>query len=153
MSITESKFAVGPDAARLEASIATMIAAGYQPAGQIAQLGGQLVQRMDKVDDAQVIASGDSAIAVQSGTVVITKGSAAALSLAAPTAEQGGTRIRITSATAFAHVVTATGLLFDGAEATGDDTATFAAFPGATIDLEAVNQKWNVVNAKAVTVA
>lgn len=153
MSITASKFAAGPDAVRLESTIAALIAQGFQPAGDVVQLGGLLVQRMDKSDSAQVIASGDGAIAIKTGTVVITKGTAAALTLAAPAESQNGVRLRITSATAAAHVVTATGLLFDGAEATGDDTATFAAFPGATVELEAVNQKWNVVNAKAVTVA
>lgn len=153
MSITQTKFAIGPDVARLESSIAALIAIGFQPVGDVVQLNGQFHQRMDKSDATQVDASGDGAIAVQNGTVVISKGSAAALTLGAPTAAQAGTRIRITSATAFAHVVTTAALLFDGAETTGDDTATFAAFPGASIELEAVNQRWNVVNAKAVTVA
>jgi len=153
MSITVTAYAVGTDIANLEANIAVKIAAGYQPVGEMSRVDNLLVQRCDKTDGAQVEYLTDGAIAIRNGTAVLTKGSAGAYTLAAPTAAQAGTRLRITSQTAFAHVVTATGLLFDGAEATGDDTATFAAFPGATVELEATNLKWNVVNAKAVTVA
>jgi hypothetical protein len=97
-------------------------------------------------------AAGDGAITITPGTVKITKGSAAALTLAAPTAAQEGTFLTITSQTAFAHVVTATSLLGDGVSGSPHTTATFAAFIGATITLEAINLIWNVVSLKGVTV-
>lgn len=153
MSITQTKFAVGPDVARLESSISAMIASGYQPVGEPLQMNGLIHQRMDKTDGTQTEISADGAIAVMSGTVVITKGSAGAYTLAAPTAAQAGTRIRIISATAYAHVITATNLIDDGVTGGAKDTATFAAFAGAAIELEAVNLKWAVVSKNVVTIA
>jgi hypothetical protein len=153
MSVTETKYAIAPQFPALESAVAALIALGFQPVGDVAHAGGMLTQRMDKSDAGQTEYDADGAIAVKNGTAVLTKGSAGAYTLAAPTAEQAGTRLRITNQTAFAHVVTSTGNLFDGAEATGDNTATFGAFPGSTIELEAVNERWNVVSVVAVTVA
>lgn len=99
------------------------------------------------------VASGDGAIAVASGEVVITKGSAAALTLAAPTAAMNYQRLVISSATAFAHVVTATDLLEDGITGGAKDTATFGAFAGASLELMAYNLKWLVLNKNVVTIA
>ena len=87
------------------------------------------------------------------GLVVLTKGSAAAMTLAAPTAAQAGTRLRILNGTAFAHVITATNLLDDGVTGGAKDTATFGAFVGAAIELEAYNLKWIVVSKNVVTIA
>jgi hypothetical protein len=76
-----------------------------------------------------------------SGGYVITKGSIAALTLAAPTAgTDDGVRIEITSNTAFAHTVTATGLFLTGTASV--NLATFAAFAGARLSLRAYNGKW-----------
>jgi hypothetical protein len=100
------------------------------------------------------LASADGAIALVPGTVVITKtGSLAAMTLAAPTAAQNGLTITVTSATAFAHTITATSLIEDGVTGGAKTTATFAAFAGATIVLVAYNLKWHTVSLKAVTVA
>lgn len=81
---------------------------------------------------------------------VITKTSAAALTLAAPTA---GTddfkRIRVTSSTAFAHTVTATNLLMTGAAA--NDVATFANVAGAGLELQAYNGTWQVLSQVQIT--
>lgn len=153
MSVTQTKFALGPDFGRLELAIAALIAIGYQPSGDPTMLNGQYVQRMDKSDSAQTAASGDGSIAIKNGTVVITKGSAAALTLAAPTAEQAGTRIRVISQTAYAHTITATNLIDDGVTGGAKDLATFAAFAGAAIELEAVNLKWAVVSKNVVTIS
>jgi hypothetical protein len=79
-----------------------------------------------------------------SAAYVITLASAAALTLAAPTAGvDDGVEIKITSATAFAHVLTATGLLQTGSASA--NVATFAAFAGAGLTLVAFNGKWQVL--------
>jgi len=106
------------------------------------------------VDNSIRLAAANGAIAVTPGTVVITKtGTLAAMTLAAPTADQNGMILTITSGTALAHTVTATGLFEDGVTGGGKNVATFAAFVGATIVLMAYNLKWHTVSLKAVTVA
>lgn len=80
---------------------------------------------------------------------VITKAGVAALTLAAPTATvDDGKIIVITSNTANAHTLTATGLLQTGTATV--NLATFAAFAGASITLMAYQGKWNVLSLNAV---
>jgi hypothetical protein len=119
--------------------------------GQIAP--GQLVL-IDPAIDNPVTLGADGAIPQPLGPVVynINKGSAAALTLAAPSLSLNGTRVVITSQTAFAHVVTATTLIADAVTGSPHTTATFAAFKGATITLVAENGLWNVVSATGVAV-
>lgn len=106
------------------------------------------------VENPVTLASANGAIALVPGTVVITKtGSLAAMTLAAPTAAQNGLILRITSATAFAHTVTATGLFDDGVTGGSKNTATFAAFAGASMEVMAYEGKWHTISLKAVTVA
>lgn len=94
--------------------------------------------------------TGDAAISPTVQTDYrLTKGSAAALTLAAPTAAEEGQEIFITSTTAAAHVLTATGLLQGGAA--GHNTATFAAQIGASIVLVAQNLLWVVKSAVGIT--
>ena len=97
--------------------------------------------------------AGDGAITIQSGTVLLTKATPAAITIAAPTAGQAGTRITITSGTDQAHVVTFTGsTLLDGT--TGANiTATFPAFAGASITVIAALLKWNVESLQIVVAA
>jgi hypothetical protein len=76
----------------------------------------------------------NGAIALSSGTHAIAKTSAAAMTLAAPTAADEGIILRIVARTAFAHVVTVTG----GA---GFTTITYAAV-GDCVELLADNLKW-----------
>jgi len=83
----------------------------------------------------------------------LTKGSAGAYTLAAPTSSQEGYRLLIIGQTAFAHVVTATDLLDDGVTGGAKDTATFGAFVGTSLDLIAINSKWHVVGKNVVTIA
>lgn len=97
--------------------------------------------------------SADGAIPIVTGTYKITKAGVAALTLAAPRADQEGTRLTVVGQTANAHTITATGLLDDGVTGGSKNTALFAAFVGATIVLEAVGLKWSVVSLKAVTVS
>lgn len=84
---------------------------------------------------------------------VITKtGTLAALTLAAPTAgADDGLKIEITSTTAFAHTLTATGLFIDGAGHV--NTATWSANAGGTIRLMAYQGKWYVQDLQAVTMS
>lgn len=93
----------------------------------------------------------DGAIAPTAGFVVLTKGSAGAYTLAAPT--ENGQELEIMSGTAFAHVVTATGLVNDGVTGGAKNTYTTAAFVGSSITLRAWNGKWNVMAKNLGTVA
>lgn len=92
-----------------------------------------------------VAVAGDLTIPPHANRVyVLNKGSAAALTLAAPTTvTDDGLVITITSNTAFAHVLTATGLLQVGTVKT--DVATFPAFAGGSLTLMAYGAKWNVI--------
>lgn len=84
------------------------------------------------------------------GSYIITKAGVAALTLAAPTAVvDDGVTISIISGTAFAHTLTATGLLQTGSA--NVNLATFAAFAGAGLTLRAYNAKWQVVSSIGIT--
>ena len=93
------------------------------------------------------------AIPIAAGTVLMSKGSASAFTLAAPTTAQAGTRMRFINTTAYAHVITATGLIQDGVTGGAKNTATFGAFAGAALELEAYNGYWYVVNKNVCTIA
>lgn len=82
----------------------------------------------------------------------ITKATAAAITLVAPSKAQDGLVLTFTSLTAAAHVITATTLLGDGASGSPHTTATFAAFIGASLSLQAQNGIWNVIGNVAVTI-
>lgn len=100
----------------------------------------------------QTAAAVNGAVAVSPGTVVFTKAGVAAMTLAAPTAAQAGTRMTFVAGTANAHTITATGLIDDGITGGSKDLATFEAFVGASLTLEAYNLKWVVVSLNAVTI-
>lgn len=96
----------------------------------------------------QIAYSANGAISVAPQTAVITKtGSLAAMTLALPTTAQNGTRITITSATAFAHTITCPSAIINRG-VTGDPVTviTLAAFPGGGVTLEAYSGKWQVVD-------
>lgn len=96
-----------------------------------------------------IAASG--AVPVRPGAdYVITKAGVAALTLAAPTAgSDDGVTISIISSTAFAHTLTATGLLATGSASV--NLATFAAFAGAGLSLKAYQGKWLVTASVGIT--
>ena len=75
----------------------------------------------------------------------MTKASALAIVLPAPSKAQDGLTLQFTNLTAVAHVITATGLLEDGVTGGGKNTATFGAFVGASLTLMAQNGLWNVM--------
>lgn len=83
-------------------------------------------------------------------TYLITKAGVLADTLAAPvTVVDDGKIITITSNTANAHTLTATGLLNTGSASV--NLATFAAFAGAGLILMAVRGKWNVISQIGIT--
>lgn len=83
--------------------------------------------------------AGNGAITIADGIHRITKGSAAAMTLAPPAAGDEGMSITITANTAFAHTVTITEGL--GGKGAAFDVMTFAAV-GDSITLRAVNLHW-----------
>lgn len=89
---------------------------------------------------------GDGAIPVDvDGIYLLTKGSAAAISLAVPGAANIGRRIIITGGSDFAHVVTAASTSVHDGTTGGHGTLTSPAFQGGTLTLRAVTAaKWNV---------
>ena len=87
---------------------------------------------------------GAVAVPVQPTNAFFAKTSAAAMTLAAPSLALNGITLTITSQTAFAHVLTATALINNGATGSPFTTVTFPAFPGASLTLEAQNGLWNV---------
>lgn len=93
----------------------------------------------------------NGAITISSGVNVVAKTSAAAMTVAAPTAAQEGTWMTIISNTDFAHVITFTGsTLLDGT--TGANlTVTMTAFKGSAITVIAVGTKWLLKNSSNVT--
>lgn len=110
----------------------------------------------------QVLASADGAIDISlknfPDTVLITKGTACALTLAAPTAGvpakggHDGMRITIYSTTAAAHTVTQTSPGFNNGS-TASDVGTFGAAIGNYLVVEAYNGIWYTVGNLNVTLA
>jgi hypothetical protein len=86
----------------------------------------------------------NGAITVEDGVAVISKTSAAAMTLAPPAAGDDGMLLTITAGTAFAHTVTITEGL--GAKGGNFDIITFAAV-GDSITLRAVNAHWVPIGA------
>ena len=92
----------------------------------------------------------NAALPVVSGNYMITKAGVLADTLAAPTAgSQDGIVIQISSTTANAHTLTATGLLQTGTASV--NVATFAAQAGAGLVLMSYNGKWIVVSSVGIT--
>lgn len=92
----------------------------------------------------QEVASGDGAITIPDRgrkVVMITKGSAAALTLGTPSTAQNGVEIDIISTTAFAHTITAATIGFnDGG--TASDVCTFSAAKGNRLCVIAYANDW-----------
>lgn len=96
------------------------------------------------------VASADGAIAIQTSTVMVTKATAAALTLAAPTSTtHDGVRIVVISTTAAAHTVTAPSNKLNA----GSAVATFAAAIGNGIALVAYQGVWYVERSLGITLS
>jgi hypothetical protein len=91
----------------------------------------------------------DGALPTGSATVILTKAGVSAMTLAAPSAD--GVVLRVMSFSANAHTITTSDLIHDGTTGT-HDTATFAAFQGASITLVGWSGKWLVAANNAVTI-
>jgi hypothetical protein len=98
-----------------------------------------------------VVLADDGAItATTSCTVMLTKGSAAAVTIADPTAAMNGVEITIMSMSAAAHTVTRGTTGFNAAGGSGD-VATFGAAKGNSFTIIAYNTVWYVKNLTGVT--
>lgn len=85
------------------------------------------------------------------GNYVVNTGSADAMVLGAPTAGvDDNLSIAIYSNTAFAHTLTATGLLQTG-QSGKTGVITFAAFAGSGVSLRAYQGKWQVLGGQSLT--
>ena len=82
---------------------------------------------------------------------VITKASAAAITLGNPSKAQDGLRVTFRSATAAAHVITYTAGIYG--DTTSSDVLTFAAKNGASVTLEANGGGWGAIALANVTAA
>ena len=98
-----------------------------------------------------VVYSADGAISPNAGFAVLTKGSAGAYTLAAPTVD--GIALEITAGSAFAHVVTATSLIQDGVTGGAKSSWTSAAFVGSSLKLRSYNGTWYVIGKNLGTIA
>lgn len=100
----------------------------------------------------QVLAD-DGAITLKHGVVLLTKGSALAATLAAPTATiDDGKRLIIIATTAAAHTVTQTTPGFNEG-GTGSDVATFGGAKGDSMVIAAYGGAWYVAALRNVTLA
>jgi hypothetical protein len=96
--------------------------------------------------------SGDGAIDISLGDLfLLTKGSAAAITLADPTAADNGRTICIRSGSAFAHTITLAGGI--GGNGSADDVITFTNRAAASITLKVINAKWWVVGSYLAAIA
>ena len=96
--------------------------------------------------------TGDGAITIQNATVVLSKGSAAAITLAAPTnGTHDGYIIRVIASSAQAHVITGG---VDGFNAKGSSgTATFGGAKGDSVTFVAYGGHWYTLSKVNVTIA
>ena len=99
-----------------------------------------------------VVASANGAIAIAPSTVVITKATAANMTLGTPTTAQNGTIIHIVAATAAAHTVAAATIGFNAGDA-AKDVGTFGAAIGNGFTCIAYEGEWYVTYSTNVTFA
>lgn len=90
------------------------------------------------------VAAANGAVTIKNSTVIITKGSACALTLGTPTAAQNGTVITFVSTTAAAHTVTAATIGFNAGDA-AKDVGTFGAAIGNGFTCIAYGGEWYIV--------
>lgn len=98
----------------------------------------------------QALASVDGAITLIDGQVFITKGTAAALTLAAPPVDMDGAILSIISTTAAAHTVTQTTPGFNSGS-TASDVATFGGAIGDNMQCVAYQGAWLATHLRNVT--
>jgi hypothetical protein len=87
----------------------------------------------------------NGAITVNSHVAVLSKGTAGAYTLAAPTTAQNGTQILVLNTTGLAHVITvgaANAMIDEWGGAAIGNTLTLTAMEGIAVHLLAYNGKW-----------
>lgn len=93
----------------------------------------------------------DGPIAATTHVALLSKAASAGVhTLVAPTRD--GIHLILVARTAFAHQVTATGLVDDGVTGGSKNTITMAAFPGSTAEFISAGGKWNTLGLKGATV-
>lgn len=101
------------------------------------------------------IKTADGALALEPSIVFLEKGSAAAMTLAAPVLDGrkiDGIEITIVAGTPFAHVVTGTDLFWAGATGGPFNKITTAAFIGSGATIVSRNGLWLVISNVAATI-
>ena len=117
----------------------------YDPAASRVQIYGDFALPITQ-------AAADGAVTPKGGVVFVTKGSAAALTLAAPIpGADDGKAVTFIAATAFAHVLTCPTDGFNAKGASG--TATLAAAVGNGLTVTAFNGHWYASGAAGCTIA
>ncbi|HJR08431.1 MAG TPA: hypothetical protein VJ842_14310 [Pyrinomonadaceae bacterium] len=122
----------------------------------IAQLAGAIgAPNALNVGIAPVSIPGDGAIPIdRDGSYLLAKGSAAAITVAAPGTNNIGRKITITTITDFAHVVTFTGTTLMDGTAGLNTTWTATAVSGCSITFVAVSAtRWAVLSFNLGTIA
>ncbi len=114
--------------------------------GNVSSLPPYLPSQQTLGEDRTFTSAEIAAYGNQPQLFAITKGSALACTLVAPSKAQDGLVMQFTSLTAFLHVFTATSLLANGATGSPYTTATGADSKiGASLTLQAQNGLWNVI--------
>jgi hypothetical protein len=110
---------------------------------------------IDPAEDLALTLGQDGTIVLVGANTIynINKASAAALVVPAPLASDNGVSCVFTTLTAFAHVITGTGLFQDGTASAPKSTITFNGFKGSTVTLVAENGFWNVQANVGVTLS
>lgn len=117
--------------------------------------GPRTIRRLKKDDAAEINVTSyitDAAILLTCNVAKLTKPTAGAYTLAAPTVANEGLDLTLINGSSAAHIVTATGLILNGTSA-AKNTMTFTAFPGASIRLLISGGKYIVIATNLVTVA
>ncbi len=121
------------------------------PAGQTTPLTSYMPNMQTLGEDYTFTLAEIAAYGNQPQMFSITKGSAIAITLVAPSKAQDGLRMTFTSLSAYVHVMTATSLLASGGTSSPYTTATWTnSKAGGTLVLIAQNGLWNVEAASLV---
>jgi hypothetical protein len=121
---------------------------------RVGRLGDFELEKFKASDlrQASAMFGADGAITPVGGVILLTKATAGAYTLAAPTQAQEGMMVTILSVTAAAHTVTQTSPGFNSAGA-GGDVATYGAAIGNAMIIYARSGVWYTISLKGVTLA
>lgn len=117
-------------------------------------VAGQMTLRPPSAPDITTYGQTSEVIAVPSeeSVIFLAPPSAGSFTLGAPSLALNGITVTLTSQTAFAHVVSAPGLIFTAGGSGPFSTITFPAQVSASVQLIAQNGFWNATNASVTPV-